>query len=162
MYRTNSSRTLRYMLLPISLLLAASLTLHAKRTEPPIVSPIRIGNLEYRATNSLDRIGKVECWNLVSDTHMETIQAYRVLVLPWDPPDAKWICITKLTANGDEILVHDELGRVHQVRCGEALRGGIGFVPKLLIVVVALFGVIGLISLVGKRRNLPASIGPLN
>jgi hypothetical protein len=80
-----------------TVILAFTFTLNAKRTAPPLVEPLRIGDLEYRVKNSASTIGQVECWQVSSNVLIRTIQVYRVIVFPWDPPVAKWVCITNLS-----------------------------------------------------------------
>lgn len=110
------SRGMRVLIQTIfTIVLAFTFTAFAKRTAPPFVEPLQIGDLEFRVKNSASTIGQVECWQVSSNVLIKTIQVYRVVEFPWDPPDAKWICITNLSHNGDTIFVRDEKGRLHKI-----------------------------------------------
>ena len=87
----------------------------AKRGAPSPVAPVRVGDLEYRASVSSRCPGCVEIWDISRHRQVETIVVYRIPYKFWLEQDVQWKFITKLEVHGNDLLVLNEKGDSYRV-----------------------------------------------
>jgi hypothetical protein len=79
------------------------------------VTPVRVGDLEYRASVSSQCPGCVEIWDVRRRLQVDTIVVYRNLYKFWLERDVQWKFINKLELRGNDLLVLNERGDSYQV-----------------------------------------------
>ena len=108
-------RSFRRVIHFIFLLLCCSGTAFAKRAAPNPVAPVRVGDLEYRASNSADCPGCVEVWDMKMHSQIDNILVYKTKYRIWIERDVQWVFITKLEVHGNDMLVMNERGDSYRV-----------------------------------------------
>ncbi len=90
----------------------------AKRGRRPMVSPVEIAGVEYRAPNTVETEGCVEAWDMNSQTLLWRKQVYHSLKIPLLEEDNQWIFIKSMvpSKSGDELVVVNESGRRYTVK----------------------------------------------
>ena len=99
----------------VCLLICCGGTSFAKRAAPSSVAAVRIGDLEFRATNSVECPGCVEVWNVKNHSRIDTIVVYKNRYQFWLERDVQWVFITKLEVHESEMLVVNERGDSYKV-----------------------------------------------
>ena len=87
----------------------------AKRGRPPVVKPVQIAGIEYRAPNTYTTEGVVEAWNINSQKLLWKRKIYLTLKLPGllIETDAQYNFITTMTAGPatNELTIANEKRR---------------------------------------------------
>jgi hypothetical protein len=98
------------------LLLFGSIT-YAKRGPKPIVPPLQVNGIEFRAPNLPQSEGIIEAWDPKSNTLLWSKRAYKSLKDPLTELDVQWVFIKAMTLaeNNRDLVIVDERGRTHFV-----------------------------------------------
>lgn len=87
----------------------------AKRGRPPVVKPVQIAGVEYRAPNTYSTEGVVEAWSINPQKLLWKRKIYLTLKLPrlLMETDAQYNFITNITAGPatNELTIANEKGR---------------------------------------------------
>lgn len=100
------------VILSFTFVLAATSGVSAKRVAPPVVSPITVNGVEYRAPNTPDLEGVVQAWDMGKTNLLWSKKVYSTTKNPQLERDVQWVFIRSMTlgASGSEILVANEKG----------------------------------------------------
>jgi hypothetical protein len=63
----------------------------AKRGSRPVIPPIQIYGVEYRAPNTAETEGVIEAWDAKSHTLLWKKRVYHTFKIPFVEEDAQWI-----------------------------------------------------------------------
>lgn len=90
---------------------------HAKRGPRPLVGPVQLDGVEFRAPNTGQTEGYVEAWDVNS---RKFLWRRKVYFSPWIPllePDNQWVFITSMTidSSNKELIVVNERGKSYKV-----------------------------------------------
>ena len=84
----------------------------AKRGKRPVVNPIVIGSVEFRAPNTVETEGCVEAWDTMSKKMLWRQKVYHRLWIPLLEEDNQWNFIKSMTigATTNELVIVNEEG----------------------------------------------------
>ena len=89
----------------------------AKRAAAPVVAPVRVGAVEYRAPNNDGQRGYIQAWDHAATNKLWEVTVFTNSIDPNLEQDVQHTYINSLAVSGDAIVVTDEAGRefsVHQ------------------------------------------------
>jgi hypothetical protein len=116
MFMENNMKTAKLLFvsffLSLTFVLAAVSGVSAKRVAPPVISPIKVNGVEYRAPNTPDLEGVVQAWDLGKTNLLWSKKVYSTAKNAQLERDVQWVFIRSMTlgASGAEILVVNERG----------------------------------------------------
>ena len=89
----------------------------AKRAPKPVVPPVEIAGVQYRAPNTFETEGCVEAWDTKSQTLLWRKKVYYSVKIPFLEEDVQWVFIKSMTLSksGDGLIVVNEAGRQYTV-----------------------------------------------
>jgi hypothetical protein len=123
----------------------------AKRGPRPVVSPIEIAGIEYRAPNTAETEGVIEAWDIKSHTLLWRKKVYHTLWIPFLEEDNQWVFIKNMTvgSSGSKLIIVNEAGRRYVVKVNPPMRP----ITKVVIWSSALSAVAILVFLYRKIRK---------
>jgi hypothetical protein len=103
----------RWMILLLLLFLVMTGDATAKRGPAPLVPPIDIAGIEYRAPNSVERRGVIEACDVKTGKLLWRKRVYLNVELPFSEADVQWVFIKSMTfaPSGDRLVIINERGR---------------------------------------------------
>jgi hypothetical protein len=92
---------------------------HAKRGKRPVVTPVVIAGIEYRAPNATDNQGVVEAWDVSTKKLLWQKKVYYTPKVPFAEQDTQWNFITTMTvgASTNELVITNERGGQYILDC---------------------------------------------
>jgi hypothetical protein len=122
----------------------------AKRGRAPVVPPVEVGGIEYRAPNTVDTQGCIEAWDIRTHTLLWRKKVYHTLWIPFEEEDVQWVFIKSMTVgpSGNELIVVNENGSTYKVKTNLQRQLGLPFVMGIVLLVFAILAL-----LLGRTRK---------
>lgn len=122
----------------------------AKRGRAPVVPPVEIGGVEYRAPNTVDTEGCIEAWDTRTDTLLWRKKVYHTLWIPFTEEDTQWVFIKSMTVgpSGNELIVVNEDGGTYKVKTNPQTQLGLPFAIGIVLLICAILAL-----LLGRARK---------
>jgi hypothetical protein len=130
---------------------------YAKRGPKPVVPPIQVNGIEFRAPNSPESEGMIEAWDPTSNRLLWSRRVYRNMKDPLAEQDVQWVFIKSMSIapNNQQLVIADERGRTHLVNIKPPV------VRSVISQVIAIPGVaivLWTLILLQKRRRRHSSL----